>query len=130
MCLSGCFCYQSLQNYSSRLGCVFILTCGLHQLWVQAVGDQRIRQVSKESLQRSGNSIHRHIHRHKVNTVIYREREGEREKRGSTADSQGHSVSEACSVAFVSSSASQTGKQQNNSTHTQLLVNTFKLTVL
>lgn len=57
---------------SGALVFVFILTCGLHQLRVQAVGDQRVGQVSKESLQRSGSSVHRHVHRHKVDAVIYK----------------------------------------------------------
>lgn len=54
---------------------VFILTCGLHQLRVQAVGDQRVGQVRKESLQRSGSSVHRHVHRHKVDAVIYKSKQ-------------------------------------------------------
>lgn len=51
--------------------CVFLLTCGLHQLRVQTVRDQWVGQVGEESLQRSGSGVHRHVHHHEVDTVIY-----------------------------------------------------------
>lgn len=99
---------------------MFILTGGLHQLRVQTVGDQRVGQIGEESLQRSSSSVHRHVHRHEVDAVIYRDTEREREFHfpPSAADSQGHF---SCIFSLVSwqlqlknasaSQAQQTGKQ-------------------
>lgn len=48
----------------------FILTCGLDQLRVEAVGDERFREISEESFQRSGAGVDGHVHHHEVDAVI------------------------------------------------------------
>jgi len=58
-----------------------LLTCGLHQLRVQAVGDQRVGQVGEERLQGPGSGVHRHVHHHEVDTVVCGGRGGERARK-------------------------------------------------
>lgn len=53
---------------------MFILTCGLDQLRVEAVGDERLREVGEERLQRSGGGVDGHVHHHEVDAVVWKHR--------------------------------------------------------
>lgn len=59
-----------LRGRKERKGLWFILTCGLDQLRVEAVGDERFREIGEESFQRSGGGVDGHVHHHEVDAVV------------------------------------------------------------
>lgn len=69
---------QEAERRHWQRGVALALTCGLHQLRVQAVGDQRFREVSKEGFEGPRSSVDGHVHHHKVNALICRQSTGQR----------------------------------------------------
>ena len=61
--------------------CVCVRTGCLHQLRVEVVGDEGVREVSEEGLQCPGHRVDRHVHQDQVQTGVYSRRDQERDRR-------------------------------------------------